>query len=113
MLRSNLKSGDHHAIFFVLEVKRSKTLQKLNKKTVFIYILSFIFHDVSHAKTDEGNKYIIQLFNFVWLILLNLRMVFEAPYGPLLIDSSLPLHQILKNFTCSQHLWEALYSFKA
>ena len=52
------KTGGHHAIFWVLEVKRLKILQKL-KDTVFVYILDFIFYGVSRAKTDLHNKYMI------------------------------------------------------
>ena len=44
-----LKAGDHHAISWVLEVKTSKIEQK---RTVFVYILGFIFYGVSHAKTN-------------------------------------------------------------
>ena len=35
MQKSSLKAGVHHAIFWVLEVKRSKILQKLNKRDCF------------------------------------------------------------------------------
>ena len=38
-----LKTGVHHAIFLVLEVKRSKILQKLNKKDCFCLHSSFQF----------------------------------------------------------------------
>ena len=55
------KPGGHHVIFGVLEVKRSKILQNYTKKTVFVYILSFMLYGVSRAKTDIHNKYIIQL----------------------------------------------------
>ena len=54
----DLKAGSHHAIFSVLEINRSKILQKL-KVTVFVYILGFIFYGVSRAKTDLHNKYMI------------------------------------------------------
>ena len=37
MYKSRVKTGGHHAIFWVLKVKRSKALQKLNKR-VFVYI---------------------------------------------------------------------------
>ena len=46
---------------YFLEVKRSKILQKLNKRDYFYNILGFIFF-VSRAKTDLHSKYI---FNFV------------------------------------------------
>ena len=37
-----LKKGSHHAIFWVLEVKRSKILQKLNKRDfLFTFLVSF------------------------------------------------------------------------
>ena len=36
------------------------------KETVFVYILGFIFHGVSRAKTDLHDKCMIQL--CVWLI---------------------------------------------
>ena len=48
---------------YFLEVKRSKILQKLNKRDCFCNILSLIFYGVSHAKTDLHNKCI---FNFVF-----------------------------------------------
>ena len=38
-----LKTGGRHAIFWVLEVKRSKILQNWTKETAFVYILGFIF----------------------------------------------------------------------
>ena len=43
MKKSGLKTGGHHAIFWVLEVKRSKMLQKLNKRDCFClhYLVSF------------------------------------------------------------------------
>ena len=47
---------------YFLEVKRSKILQKLNKRDYFCNILGFIFYGVSRAKTDLHSKYI---FNFV------------------------------------------------
>ena len=62
MSKLGLKAGDHHAISCVLEVKTSKIEQK---RTVFVYILGFIFYGVSHAKTDLNNKYMIYL--CVWL----------------------------------------------
>ena len=59
MEKPGLKSGGHHANFSVLEVKRSKILQKLNKEIVFVYILGFIFYGESCAKIDSHNKYMI------------------------------------------------------
>ena len=53
------KIGGDHAIFRVPEVKRSKILPKLIEKTVFVYIIGFLFHGVSRAKTDLRNKYMI------------------------------------------------------
>ena len=50
---------------YFLEVRRSKTLQKLNKETVLAYILGFVFYGVSRAKTDLHNKYIVN-FKFGW-----------------------------------------------
>ena len=48
---------------YFLEAKRSKILQKLNKRDYFSNILGFIFYGVSHAKPDLSSKYI---FNFVF-----------------------------------------------
>ena len=48
---------------YLLEVKRSKILHKLNKRDCFCNILSLIFHGVSRAKTDLHSKYI---FKFVF-----------------------------------------------
>ena len=53
------KIGGDHAIFRVPEVKRSKILPKLIEKTVFVYIIGFLFYGVSRAKTDLRNKYMI------------------------------------------------------
>ena len=47
-----------HAIFSVLEIKRSKILQNLSKKDCFCLHSGFNFHGVSHAKTDLLNKYL-------------------------------------------------------
>ena len=64
---SKQKTEDHHAIFSVLEINRSKILQKIKKKIIVaVCILDFIFYGVYHAKTDLHNKYIIQL--CAWLI---------------------------------------------
>ena len=52
------KYGGHLAIFWVLEVKRSKILQKLNKRDCFLFTFS-VFVGVSRAKTDLHNKYMI------------------------------------------------------
>ena len=59
MKKSGLKTGGHHAIFRVLEVKRSKMLQKLNKRDCFCLHSWFHFYGVSCAKTDFHNKYMI------------------------------------------------------
>ena len=48
---------------YFLEVKRSKILQKLNKRDYFSNILGFIFYGISHTKPDLSRKYI---FNFVF-----------------------------------------------
>ena len=37
---------------YFLEVKRSKMLQKVDQKRLFVYILDFIFYGVSRAKAD-------------------------------------------------------------
>ena len=37
---------------YFLEVKRSKMLQKVDQKRLFVYILDFIFYGVSRAKVD-------------------------------------------------------------
>ena len=58
-VKISLKTRGHHAIFWVLEVNRSKILQKWKKDTVFVYILGFIFYGASRAKTDLHNKYMI------------------------------------------------------
>ena len=44
-----------------LEVKRSKILQKLNKRDYFCNILGFSFYGVSYAKTGLHSKYIFNL----------------------------------------------------
>ena len=59
MQKPGLKTGGHHVISSVLEINRSKILQKLNKSDCFVYILGFIFYGVSRAKTDLHNKYMI------------------------------------------------------
>ena len=46
----------HHAIFSVLEVKDKKYYKHWTEESVFVYIFGFIFHGVSHAKTDLHNK---------------------------------------------------------
>ena len=48
---------------YFLEVKRSKELQKLNKRGYFCTILGFIFYTVNRAKADLRSKYI---FKFVF-----------------------------------------------
>ena len=45
-------------IFLVLEVKRSKILQKLNKRDCFCLHSWFHFCDISQTKSDLQNKYI-------------------------------------------------------
>ena len=50
----------------VLEVKRSKILQELNKRDCICLHTWFQFYGVSHVKTDLHNKYVI--FLCVWLI---------------------------------------------
>ena len=57
MQKSGLTTGSHHAIFRVLEDKRSKNITKIEQETVFVYTPGFIFYGVSHAKTDLHNKY--------------------------------------------------------
>ena len=59
MRKSSLKTRGRHAVFSVLEIKRLKILQKLNKQTNFVYNLGFIFYGVSGAKADLHNKYMI------------------------------------------------------
>ena len=39
--------------------KDQKYYKKLTYKTVFVYIIGFIFYGVSLAKTDLHNKYMI------------------------------------------------------
>ena len=41
--------------------KDKKYYQNWTKETVFVYILGFISHGVSRAKTDLHNKYMIEL----------------------------------------------------
>ena len=43
MQKSGLKTGGYQAIFSVLEVKRSKLLQKLNKRDWFCLFLDSFF----------------------------------------------------------------------
>ena len=59
MQKSNLKTGDYHAVFW--RSKDLKYYKSWTKETVFVYILDFIFHGISRTKTDLHNKYI---FNF-------------------------------------------------
>ena len=59
--KSALKPGSLHTIFSALDVKRSKILQKLNKRDCFCLYSWFHFCGVSHAKTDLHNKYMIWL----------------------------------------------------
>ena len=58
-----IRFGNRGPPCYFLEVKRSKILQKLNKRDCFCNILSLIFYGVSRAKTDLHSKYI---FNFVF-----------------------------------------------
>ena len=53
------KNRGHHAIFSVLEIKRSKKLQKFNKRDYSCLHFWFHFHGVSRAKTDLLNEYMI------------------------------------------------------
>ena len=55
MWKSGLKIGLHHAILWVLEVRRSKILQKLNARDSCLHF-GFIFYGVSRTKTDLHNK---------------------------------------------------------
>ena len=59
MWKSGLKTGSHRSSFWVLEVKDKKYYKYWIKETVFVYILGFIFYDLSRAKTDLHNKYMI------------------------------------------------------
>ena len=59
MQKSGLKTGGYQAIFSVLEDKRSKLLQKLNKRDCFCLFLDSFFYGVSHAKTNSHNRYMI------------------------------------------------------
>ena len=59
MEKSDLKIQGHHAIFSVLEVKRSEILQRLNKKDYFCLHSWFHFYGLSQIKTDLHNKYMI------------------------------------------------------
>ena len=59
MRKSGLKTRDHHTIYWVVEVKRSKILQSWTYETFFVYILGFIFYGVYCAKTDLYNKQMI------------------------------------------------------
>ena len=59
MQKSDSKTGGDHAIFSVLEVKRSKILQKSRKGDSFCLHSWFLFYGVSGAKTDLHNKYMI------------------------------------------------------
>ena len=64
MWKSSLKTGGHHAIFWVLEFKKSKNITKIKQKRLFLFtfLVSF-FYGVSRAKTDL--HYNIR-FNFVF-----------------------------------------------
>ena len=56
MWKSGLKTGGHHAIFSVLEVKKSKILKILNKRDCFSIHTGFRFKGLSLAKTDLYSK---------------------------------------------------------
>ena len=56
MWKSGLKTGGHHAIFSVLEVKKSKILKILNKRDCFCIHTWFRFNGLSLAKTDLYSK---------------------------------------------------------
>ena len=59
MQKSGLKTGGHHAILSVLEINRSKILQKLNKSDCFCLHSWLHFYDIFCAKTDLHNKHMI------------------------------------------------------
>ena len=59
MSKSGLKTEGHHAILSILEVYRSEILQKLNERDRFCLYSWFQFFDVSRAKFDLHNKYMI------------------------------------------------------
>ena len=59
MKKSGLKAGGYHANFSLLEVKRSKILQILNKRDCFCLYSWLHFYGVSSAKTDLHSKYSI------------------------------------------------------
>ena len=46
--------------------KDQKCYKILTKETVFVCILGFIFHGVSHAKTDLHNKFYTTRLSFVF-----------------------------------------------
>ena len=58
-VKISFKNRGHHAILSVLEIKRSKILQKLNKRDCFCLHSWFRFYYVSRAKTDLHSKYMI------------------------------------------------------
>ena len=39
--------------------QKIKNITKTKQKTVFVYIIGFMFYGVSHSKTDLLNKYMI------------------------------------------------------
>ena len=44
MKKSSLKTGRHHTIFSIVEVKKIKNITKIEQKRLFfVYILGFIF----------------------------------------------------------------------
>ena len=59
MYKSDLKRGGHRAIFLVLEINRSKILQRINESDCFCLNSLLHFYGVSRGKTDLHNKYMI------------------------------------------------------
>ena len=47
--------------YYFLSSRRQKikNITKTKQKTVFVYIIGFMFYGVSHSKTDLLNKYMI------------------------------------------------------
>ena len=62
-VKIRFKNRSHHAIFWVLEVKRSKTLQKLNKRDfLFTFLVSFFMAFLAQKLVYTINIW----FNFVF-----------------------------------------------
>ena len=72
MEKSGLKTGVHHAIFSVLEVKRSRILLIFNKRGCFCLHSWVHFYGVSRAKTNLRNTYMMFGSFFEQYYLLNL-----------------------------------------